>query len=351
MNHINNTRWRRFVWRVANNPVMPDLLAMTEVCNDDVGGGPGNDAREFIRYLEERTGIRYSWRHSGPPGTWCREANAMIVWRSARFTLLKPPAVVSWLSFTRAYDGEREFCSRTSFPYREIAVGLRDNLQKKTVVASSVHVYVDDARQCINENVVLMDRVFERLRATRRLTIVGGDLNQTPAREETTSGDEARAGTQVDPACWYRSLSMLTIEDNANCTTRHEHRLSYYDPQIDHYIDTVHAKHQGAQPGTTKPTICDEWTHSRFGTEDGSGCTDLSGPDQSPDGLMDHGRIDYIWARWETPVGRARSFEPDEASGLVTAAQADKPTGPMYADHRAVKALIKWCLPDEGCRH
>lgn len=352
MHHLTDSRWKRFVWRVANHPVKPDVIALTEVCNVDYGGGPGNDAKEFVHYLEEKTGSRYSWRHSGQPGTSCFEANTMIVWRTARFSLDNNSAVRQWLSFHSEWAGDTLICSQTkNGVYKEIAVALWDELQKKSIVATSVHFNVEVARKCINENIALMDRVLEGLKPTRRLTIAAGDFNQTPAREEPTTGDEATTGTQTDPACWYRTLAMLTTGDGTRCSTHRPHRLTHYDPRRDYYVDTVHAVHQGARPGTTMSSICDEWTHSRSWAGQGSGCTDLSGREQRPDGLMDRGRIDYIWARWESPSGRPRTFQPDEAASLVSAAAADKPEGPMYADHRAVRALIKWCLASDGCRN
>lgn len=52
MHHIGPNVWRKFVRRVANHDVRPDLIAVTEMCNQDVGGSAWNDAFEFMMYLE-----------------------------------------------------------------------------------------------------------------------------------------------------------------------------------------------------------------------------------------------------------------------------------------------------------
>ena len=352
MNHRESPRlWKKFVRRIDAPKNKPDLIALTEVCNNDIGGAPGNDARQFVRYLEKIIGVNYGWRHSGASGQACLEANSMIVWRARRFNLGRESRVARWKQVSELGDRDKK-CSRSDgHNLRHVAVALRDQRQKKMLVASSVHVQVIDARKCINENVVIMERVFERLRRKRRLTIVAGDFNQSPQRETERRGDEATAGLEVDPACWYRSLSMLTVADSDQCTAARATSFGHYTPRIDRYLEAVQVEHHGPAPGSVEPEICDEWTHSKAWAGAGTACTDTSGPQGVPDGLKDRGRIDYIWARWERAGGRARRFNAEQASNLIRDAGADKVTKPpRYADHRAVKARIRWCLPADPCR-
>ncbi|HYN37379.1 MAG TPA: hypothetical protein VEV82_10450 [Actinomycetota bacterium] len=350
MHHIGPNVWRKFVRRVANHDVRPDLIAVTEMCNQDVGGSAWNDAFEFMMYLEGQTGIDYANEHAGAPGTACDVANSMVIWREDRFELGKKPQMKKWSSFTENPKDDDVFCSKNDGNnLQQVAVALWDKKQKKNLVFSSVHVPVRDSFSCINENVSFMDNVFEDLRPKRPLTIVGGDFNAMAQRESTSPGDELAAGTQVDPSCWYRSLNLLTVDDLTNCVTSPKHAPDRYSSSTDHYLDTVHVRHLGPTPGTTDPSICDEWTHNRKFATKGTACTDVHGKDGVPDGLTDRGRIDYIFARWEQSNGDALPIDSTNAPSLVTDAAADKMAPPRYADHRAVRALIEWCLPIDPC--
>lgn len=350
MGHLGPNVWRKFVNRVHKHNVKPDLIALTEICNQDRGGIELNDVHEFIVYLEGITGDQFDYVHSGDPGTPCEDSNSMVVWRKKRFELGKRPNLVRWASYTEANKDGNVFCSRSDgHTLTQIAVALRDKLQKKTLVFSSVHIPVRNSFTCINENISQIDRNLERLRGLRRLSIVAGDLNQMPQREAGTPGDEQLVGTQTDPSCWYRSLNMLTVDDLGSCMGKRWHSPEHYDEASDHYLDAVHVQHLGPAPGTSQPSICDEWTHNRKYATRGTACTDLSGKDDVPDGLTDRGRIDYIWARWERPNGNALPIEATNAPSLITKAATDQASPPRYSDHKAVRALIEWCLPIDPC--
>jgi hypothetical protein len=350
MNHIGPNVWRKFVDRMSRHDVDPDLIALTEICNQDRGGVPLNDVFEFIVYLEGITGDQFDYMHSGDPGTECEEANSMVVWREARFELANRPHAKRWSSFTDTEKDKNVRCSKSDGNnLAQVAVALRDKRQQKTLIFSSVHVPVSHASVCINENVAFMDHVFEELRSERPLTIVGGDFNQMAQHESDTSGDEQLIGTQLDPSCWYRSLNLLTVDDLSRCVSEPKHVPRRYSANSDYYVDTVHVRHLGLTPGTAHPSICDEWTHNRKFAARGTACTDISGKQDVPDGLSDRGRIDYIFARWEKPNGNALPLDATTAQGLVTDAAADKPPPPRYSDHRAVRALIRWCLPLDPC--
>ena len=353
MNHQGNPElWKKFVDLVDSYRAKPDIIALTEICNNSYGGGPGNDVDEFLRKLERATGVLYEGRHAGRVGRPCTEANSMLVWRDRRFDLTRRNPLARWNVYTEnPRDDDNKCTQNDGHNLRQIAVALRDKRQRRIVVASSVHVHVIDARKCINENAVYMDRVFEDLRRRRPLTIVAGDFNQPPQREKPRSGDEAAAGMEVDPACWYRSLSMLSVGDRRQCTASKPRAYGHYVPRSDRYIDAVQAQHHGAAPGAMEPGICNEWTHSKNFSGRGTACTDISGPEDVPDGLMDRGRIDQIWARWEHSGGRARRFTFDQATRLFARAGADgKTQSPRYSDHRAVRAVVRWCLPNDPCR-
>ena len=341
------TIWKKLVRRMAAHRLLPDVIALNEVCDSDVGGARGNDARQFMRYLEATVGARYSYRHSSTGRGPCWAADTMVVWRTRRFSVT---GVTRWMSLAdESHDGDRRCTTHEDPSSAQIGVALRDRLQDKSLVLGTVHFPVPDTRRCINENAAVTDRKLEELRPTRRLTILGGDFNQVPQRDRPVTGDELAAGTQVDPNCWYRSLSLLTTRDRRECPAGQPASPAHYRPRTDHYVDAVHADHQGSTPGTASSAICEEWTHARAGARDGTSCTDVSGRGDGPDGRMDRGRIDYLWARWELGGGRPRSFEPTQADELVHGAQADKVQPPRYSDHRAVRALISWCLPDESC--
>ena len=341
------TIWKKLVHRMAAHRLLPDVLALNEMCNGDVGGARGNDARQFVHYLEKTTGANYAFRHGATGAGPCWAADTMVAWRTPRLSLA---GVTRWRSVADAPGDGDSRCTRREGPsITQLGVVLRDRLQGKALVAAAVHFPVGGTRRCINENASVLHRVLERARSTRRLTIVGGDFNQLPQRDGPASGDELAAGTQVDPDCWYRSLSMLTARDRQACA-RESRSFAAYHPRSDTYVDAVHAAHQGTASGTGSPAICDEWTHSRAFASEGTSCTDVSGSDDRPDGLSDRGRIDYVWARWELGDGRARSFTSDEAADLVGRAGADKVRPPRYSDHRAVRALLYWCLPGERCR-
>ena len=350
MEHIGPNVWRKFVNRVHKHNVKPDLIALTEICNQDRGGIDLNDVHEFIVYLEGVTGDQFGYMHSGDPGTSCEDSNSMVVWREKRFALGKRPNFVRWASYTEKYGDGNVFYSRTDgHTLKQIAVALRDRLQKKTVVFSSVHIPVRNSFACINENVSQIDRNLERLRGLRPLTIVGGDFNQMPQRESGTTGDEQLVGTQSDPSCWYRSFNMLSVDDLSNCAGKKWYSSERYSGTSDHYLDAVHVQHLGPAPGTSHLSICDEWTHNRKYATRGTACTDVSGKDNAPDGLTDRGRIDYIWARWKRPSGNALPIDRSNAPSLITEAATDNPSPPRYADHRAVRALVEWCLPIDPC--
>ena len=339
--------WKKLVRRMAARRVVPDLLALNEMCNSDVGGAPGKDSRQFVRFLEKTVGVRYSFRHSSTRPGPCWAADTMVVWRARRFSV---SGVSRWWSLAdRARDKDRRCSPREGPNARQIGVALRDRLQDKSLVLAAVHFPVGGTRRCIDENVARTNTRLEDLRSVRRLTILGGDFNQVPQSERATSGDELAAGTQVDPECWYRSLSLLTTRDREECPADRRVSSRHYRSGTDAYLDAVQADHQGPTRGTTSSEICDEWTRSRAYPGGGTSCTDVSGPGGRPDGLMDRGRIDYLWARWELGSGDARSFAPGEADALVRGAAADKVPPPRYSDHRAVRALVSWCLPQERC--
>lgn len=339
--------WKKLVRRMAAERVLPDVLSLNEMCDSDVGGAPGNDARQFARFLRKKTGVRYSWRHSSTRPAACWAADTMVLWRTPRFSFT---GVTRWRSLgDAAGDGDRRCSSRQGPNSRQIGVALRDRLQERSLVLASVHFPVGRTRACINENAALLDRRLEDLRGRRGLTVVGGDFNQLPQLESPSPGDELSAGTQSDPECWYRSLSLLTVSDRERCPAARRSSARHYGRGLDRYLDAVQADHQGPAPGTTSIDICEEWTRSRAFASDGTSCTDVSGRRDRPDGLMDRGRIDYLWARWELRKGKARSFTSQEAADLVRRAGADKVPPPRYSDHRAVKATISWCLPGERC--
>src|SRR5688572_15160756 len=205
LGHIGPNMWRKFVNRASRHELMPDLIALTEICNQDRGGIPLNDVFEFTIYLEGKTGHDYDYMHSGDPGVACERANSMVIWRSDRFDLAKnKPRARRWASFTDTPKDKNTRCSKKDgHNLKQVAVVLRDKRQDKSLVFSSVHVPVRYASTCINENVMFMDRVFENLRANRPLTIVGGDFNQMAQYEQPSTGDEQLVGTQIDPSCWY----------------------------------------------------------------------------------------------------------------------------------------------------
>ena len=343
------TAWKRFVERAAGHRLVPDVMALTEVCNVDSGGGPRVDAREVVRYLEKVTGARYAWRHSGTGRGPCWAEDTMVVWRAHRFSF--GGRLVRWRSEGETLGDGDNWCSPREGPSsRQLAVVLHDRLQGRKLVVASVHFPVGGTRRCINENVDRMDRALEALRGHRRLTIVGGDFNQTPQIDRPTTGDEFVAGTQVDPECWYRSLSMTTTGDRGQCTGRARSTFGHYRSRSDDYVDVVQVRNRGPAPGSTAPSICDEWTRSKSFATRGTSCTDVSGRAGEPDGHVDRGRIDYLWARWELGDGDPRSFSDEEAGEIIGPAAADKPSA-RYSDHRAVRAVVSWCLPGERCRH
>ena len=350
MNHIGPNLWKKFVNKMAAHNPKPDLIALTEVCNQDRGGVPYNDVREFIMYLETKTGMRYDYKHSGNPGTECEEANSMVVWRARRFEYGKSPFVRRWAALTDDPKEKGRRCSNDDGRNQaQVAVALRDKKQKKTLVVSAVHLPVLETATCINENVLRMDRALEKLRQTRPLTIVGGDFNQNPQYESGAPGDEQITGTMSDPACWYRSLNLLTAEDLSNCVSKPRHSIQRYTPGTDFYLDAVHTRNPGPTPGTAHPSICTEWTHSRKFASRGTACTDISGPDDVPDGRADRGRIDYIFARWERPNGTPLPIDSTNAPSLITEAATDDTRPPRYSDHRAVRALVQWCIQVDPC--
>lgn len=353
MNHLGSPRiWKKFVRKVDNLQRKPDIIALNEVCNNDFGGTRGNDAGQFVRFLEDKIKVNYEYRHAGYRRQPCTEANSMIVWRGSRFDLARRPRFVRWYALTdKKNDGNYACTPNDGHNLRQIAAALWDRRQKKVVVAASLHVQVINARRCINENVVTMDRLFEKLRRKRALTIVAGDFNQTPQRESPEAGDETAAGLEVDPSCWYRSMSVLTVSDRRQCPANGAHRLGHYAARTDKYIDAVRAQNHGPLAGTTESGICDEWTHTKSFAGTGTACTDISGERDRPDGLADRGRIDYIFARWERKNGKPREFDHLQAQDMIKGAFADKTQPPRYSDHRAVRARIFWCLPEGPCRH
>lgn len=322
-------KWKRFVNRITNPTIdnhdyMPDIVLVQEITRVH--------ADDFVKYLSEKAGATYHWRHAKAAtsnieggGTW-----KMVVWRVGRLGLSTGTKedVFRWAEFRRVEGTNR--CEKN--PDRpSIAVRLNDKELNKTIVAASVHwsPHPDgSARRCGLLNTRRSERLLENQWPERRLTVLAGDFNRVPQ-----NGEDPADGRETDPDCWYRNVFGMYSETDDTSSCEDSAPLNYYDP--------VYLAHSDSE-GDTNFSICHQWTHARSKGPAGShACKDSRRDD---DKKRDKSRIDYIWVRWETPDGEVEKPSLADARVRVPYAGADQidwTNTPKYSDHRGVGARVQ----------
>ncbi len=299
----------------------------------------------------------YNYRHSDT-GTAVTAGYNVVIWRVERFGPVTPSDVARWESWTDA--------NNCTTPHNgTLGVDLFDNLQQKHVVVTSVHLArgLGQNGSCLQKNLNLLNSKLENLHDKRDLTVIAGDFNRKPDTTLDLAGNESPTnGLEPDPECWYRGFSYphldQTVDSPQDPTDPNDQKCS---GGVNRYYDAVWM-HPGSGGGTnpTATSFCEQWTHASdlldtFPERAGrNSCTDTPKdtnddgvPDQLPDGKLDNGRIDYIWAGWENDGTPYLPPQP-VAAGYISYASADlgidldSPDLRLYSDHRAVQALLAW---------
>lgn len=79
--------WDDFIDRMAAWPVRPDIIVVQELCNCDVGGGPGNDFTTFHDALSARFGSYGKAHGATTAGSGQNVSTQAVFWRTSRFTI------------------------------------------------------------------------------------------------------------------------------------------------------------------------------------------------------------------------------------------------------------------------
>ena len=312
--------WTEFVDRVTEDGARPDLLFLSELTS--------TESDTVVDALRDATGTSYAFEHA-PVG------NNAVVWRTDRFGSQAEGSPLLWEPFGAAG------CSQPSSddPSQVVGVRLNDAQSGTAVVGVAVHWGRTWAAECMQKNMTSINEVIEGRWADRPLTIVAGDLNAHPDKQPVPGDPDAEnldSGRETDPDCWYRAFSALhnqqlevarPDEDDLDCGDDPR-----YSAAADSYVDTVWVANRSA-------ALCEQWTSVHGGpVAGGTSCTDLN-----EDGLRDRGRIDYIWARWES----GGDVSIPSGSDAVVDAGADQVcilescAATRYSDHRAVFAEIR----------
>lgn len=318
---------------MAVNEFKPDIIMVQEIAWQDGTG----EIKIFMDELKRQIGTHYAYVHGDDPvfdpnNSIGPGANA-VIYNTNR--LSKQEAKI-W----RAVKGSA--CNEDGTA--QLGVDFLDKAQNKHVVVASMHT----PGQCVAENTFRAAVEVDTLEAVRRMTVIGGDLNQRP----DTHGEDLENGLEIDPNCWYRRFSPVHSNETLDGES-----CGIYSSIIDRYYDTAWLSSGGA----TNPAIaefCEQFTRiAEFAASSpdlhdaANSCTDIVDKNNNPgsDGLLDKNRIDYIWVSWENSLGTAeRPPVAALAATRVAYASADLGVDPHpldltnYSDHRAVHALLTW---------
>ncbi|HEX2296611.1 MAG TPA: hypothetical protein VHN37_15065 [Actinomycetota bacterium] len=351
----------------------PDFVALS--------GLDANQLNEFKHELQNRFDgadsrpVYLALHGTTPNNTSDARSNVGLIWDSARFTRT---AEVRWLDLLREdsagnceiIDDAAETAADDEDSKYQLGVKFKDtkNNDRSTVVAS-IHINRHGPVECDEENVARIHNRLEELSPTRRLTLVAGDFNMSPRRDDKDCADQdadnkCDALPEATQDCWYRNFSAV----GATCDP---------DPSQEHsYVDTVAVEAKA----TSATAICAQWTRARdsrdvsgnpgvYDTHSGSDyCHDYLDDDGHAPGSAnydapgtegnkrrrDKNRIDYIWVRWEDGSGNAVTAPVDtiaEAAAKVVQASVDtsapNPGNPAvrYSDHRGVHAAVPIAIP------
>lgn len=198
---------------------------------------------------------------------------------------------------------------------------------------------------CINHSWYQVNLNLDSLASVRRMTIVGGDFNQRPDKW----GELPTNGLETDPNCWYRRAS--TAHLNQSLVAAQDCGAN---PTYDRYYDVVWA-YPGSGGGTnpTATSFCEQFTYVNdvdlLGSPPDPNDATNSCTDANLNGVLDKGRIDYLWTSYEGSTGSAWKPPHPVISGLIEFASADLglsldagTLASSYADHRAVQAVLTW---------
>lgn len=323
--------WRGFIERMALAEYVPDIILVQELCNCDyIDSDSNNDLNQFTAELNATFPSTYSFRHGDPGGAGVGTSTFAVFWKNTRFNIQNERR---WDSFPTG--------SSCSGSRRQVAVSLYDTAEQKNLVAASVHYPPPLSESCLRSALGKTDVELETLQPVKPLSIIGGDLNQRPDKD----GELPTNGLEADPDCWYRQWS----SPHANTSPLGSSCTGFIS---DKYVDAVWAyPGLGGHLNPALPAFCNQYTYRNdvglpLTTDDTTNsCTDVDGNA----GVLDQGRIDYIWIGWETSLGN--TVKPTDTGSLSTVAYAsadlgmslDDLTNPtMYSDHRAVEALVRY---------
>lgn len=344
------SNWNGFINRMALNAFKPDLILVQELCRCDSNGDGQNDTNQFLSALNAAMSpTPYAFAHGDPAGSGASVSTYAVFWNSNRLSQHGTPR--RWDSMFGS--------SCTSLGKDDIGIALRDNLQGRLIAAASIHIDPGVDPFCISKNLKKTDQELEALLPNRPMTIVAGDLNQRPDISGvpgigpfvTPIEESAAQGLETDPDCWYRVFS----EAHGNAPTTEPLDGNgcggYWSSTTDGYYDAVWS-YAGSGGGTnpTSTSFCQQFTFNREGGvpvtahDTWNSCTDAN-----LNGVLDRGRIDYIWVRYEDGSGNKVSHPTPVVASLIEYASADLQVDPLsltaYSDHRAVQALLRWDSP------
>ncbi len=328
--------WQGFIERMAVSDFKPDIIIVQELSN----AAGNSDFTRFLNAVNERFApTSYAGAHGDPSGIGTGESTFAVFWKTSRFS---QTGVDRW---TVMAGGS---CST---PEKKLAVNLFDNLQGGNLVAASVHFPPGMSTSCLDQNLATVHSKVGALQSVRRMTLIAGDLNQRPDKH----GELPSNGLEADPDCWYRRFSAPHDSNSlasGNCVnTLHKK-----------YTDVVWAFPGGGGFNNPTPTsFCEQFTYSNDvgvpidANDVSNACTDVVGGglagNAGPNGVLDQGRIDYIWAGWMTPDGLTLKPSAPQAAALIEYASADLglsfrdlQTATSYSDHRAVQATVRYAV-------